>query len=370
MSIGIFLGTLGTRAGGCETYEHSLLSGISKYDRTTPYDIFFLNHKAKESVGQLPENFTSHVLWPDNRWMSMTLSLPILLQRMSIKVLHATYFPPYFCPVDQIAMMHSVVTYRYPELFPLPIRIRLNLLIDRIIAKANLIICVSQHDRDFIAEQFHIPDDRLAVVYHGVSPHFYPRPLADIKPTLKNLYGISAPYFIYAGKLMHIKNITRMLKAYQLCRTRLRGQMPDLVLAGRMLWIKGDDRKQLFELIEQGGVICLDHIPHQEMPLLYAGAHALLFPSLWEGFGIPIIEAMASGIPVLTSNLSSCPEVLGDAGLTVDPFDMEQIAAGIEQLVENSALRQEMTARGLARVKQFTWERTVAETLKLYAMFS
>jgi glycosyltransferase involved in cell wall biosynthesis len=141
------------------------------------------------------------------------------------------------------------------------------------------------------------------------------------------------------------------------------------VLVGNKLWMHDNDDKRLFELIQQGGVIHLGHVPHQDMPLLYSGAHALLFPSLWEGFGIPIIEAMASGIPVLTSNLSSCPEIAGDAGLIVDPYDVEQLTSGIERLAEDTEMCRQMTVRGLARAKNFTWERTVTETLEQYAKF-
>ena len=369
MSIGIFLGTIGTQAGGCETYEHALLSGISRSDRTNPYDIYFLNQKAKASAGQLPENFNSHVLWPENRWLSMTMSLPLLLWHKPVKLLHATYFPPYFCPVDLIAMMHSVVTYVLPDLYPLRIRIRLNALMDRIISEAELIICVSQHDRDFLAARFKIPDDRLAVVYHGVSSQFYPRKFDDIEPILKSKYGITAPYFIFVGKLMLAKNIIRLLEAFQVCRSRLGGNMPDLVLVGNKLWMQGDDDKRLVELMQQCGVIHLGHVPHQDMPILYSGAHALLFPSLWEGFGIPIIEALASGIPVMTSNLSSCPEIAGDAALIVDPYDLEQLVSGIERLAEDTEMCSVMRIRGLARAKNYTWERTVTETLEQYAKF-
>lgn len=370
MSIGIFLGSVGTQAGGCETYEKTLVSTLCAEDRDHPYDIFFLNERAKSNLGPLPENFTSHVLSPDNRWVSMTLSLPTkLLLANRIKVLHATYFPPYFCPTDLIAMMHSVVTYVLPELYPVAIRLRLQALMNRIIKQANIIVCVSQHDRDFLASRFGIPDERLVVIYHGVDSVFHPRSPLETGPELKRKYSITKPYFIYVGKLMRAKNILRTLEAFQVFRNRHPNTPIEMVLVGRRLWMEGEDANQLDQLIGAGGVKELGHVPHEDLPLLYAGAHALVFPSYWEGFGIPIIEAMASGIPILTSNISSCPEVASDAALLVDPFDLEEIVHNMERLTEDTALCHTLTTKGLARAKEFTWDRAAAQTLDLYGRF-
>jgi len=369
MSIGIFLGTVGTQAGGCETYEKILLSTLAATDRDTPYDVYFLNKLAQASIGPLPANFVSHVLWPDSRWVSMSLSLPAALRNSRVGLLHATYFPPYFCPVPFIGMMHSVVTYVMPEFYPPPIRLRLNALIDRIVKKARFIICVSKHDRDFIADRFGLDDDRLGVVYHGVGDQFRPRPATETASLLKNKYGISSPYFFFAGKLMHAKNIFRILEAFQLFRSRQPGTPMEFVLAGRRLWINGSEKIRLDRLVALGGVRELGHVSHEDLPLLYAGAHSLVFPSYWEGFGIPIIEAMASGTPVLTSNLSSCPEVAGGAALLVDPFDLEAITHQMERLAEDATLCRTLAAQGLEQARQFTWANAMEQTRQVYRRF-
>jgi glycosyltransferase involved in cell wall biosynthesis len=178
-------------------------------------------------------------------------------------------------------------------------------------------------------------------------------------------YGIRAPYLLHVGRIERKKNLCRTLEAFARVRTQ-HARRIRVVLAGT----PGPGGEEVFEAIERLGlseaVRLTGYVRQEDLPALYAGAMVFLFPSLYEGYGMPVLEAMACGTPVLTSNVTSLPEVAGDAALQVDPLDIESIAQGILKLVEDPQRRDEYIRKGLGRVKAFTWERTARETLAVY----
>lgn len=363
--IALFLGTLGTKAGGMETYETHFIRALAAQDQAGSYHVYCLRKEAKEMLGIDQPNFKFTILPARVRAVDIGICMPLLMAFSKAALLHPTYIPPAFCPRPYVYTVHSSVTWVHPEFYPPWIRWRLNTLQEKGIRNGRVLLCVSEHVKNFMMDYFGIAEERLAVVYHGVSPAFKLRDRNEVKRKLEEGHGIDYPYFLYSGKLTENKNIVRLLKAFEQFRYETKSNMR-LVLAGRRLWSEGELDRELDSAIARGNVVELGHLRHEELPYLYNGAEGLVFPSLWEGFGLPILEAYASGVPVLTSNHSSLPEVAAGHALLVDSNSVESIAAGMHQLASDSSRRKQMISGGLKRASEFTWERTARQTRAAY----
>ena len=228
---------------------------------------------------------------------------------------------------------------------------------------ADRIIAISQTTKDDIVAHLAVDPARVAVVPLAVDPSFRPMPCAAIEAALTPLGLTPGGYLLFLGTLEPRKNLGRLLDAM----VKLGDDVGPLVLAGADGWGNDELRQRIDELSRQGRVRGLGYVPDPLRAPLLAGARAFVFPSLYEGFGLPPLEAMACGTPVVTSNVSALPEVVGDAALTVDPFDVEALGGAIRRLWDDEALRGELRARGLARARPFTWEVTARLTLDVYA---
>ncbi len=230
-----------------------------------------------------------------------------------------------------------------------------------IMARADRIIADSEYTKADILRFYSLPEERIDVVPLGVEGPVRASGDEEIRAALLR-YGIRAPYLLHVGRIESKKNLCRTLEAFSGIKKRLTDPVR-IVLAGT----PGPGGEEVFEAIEKFGlsedVHSTGYVRHEDLPDLYAGAMVFLFPSLYEGFGMPSLEAMACGTPVLTSNVTSLPEVAGDAAVQVDPLDVESIAQGILRLVEEPQLREQYIRKGLERVKEFTWERTAREPL-------
>jgi glycosyltransferase involved in cell wall biosynthesis len=362
---GVFVVMAGRNAGGPETYEHSLIRSLVALDRDNEYHIFCLSHTAANSFGLSQENVRYHVLWPEVRWVNIPISLPVALLAGNVDILHATYVPPPFCPVRYVFTMLDVSMFTHPEFYPPAVRLRLKRLVLRGLKQARLVICISQYTRNMVVEALRVPSERLVTIHLGVHDRFRPVPPERVRPLIRKKYGVCDPYVLFVGSLVQRKNVARILEAFDRFRHAVSSDIK-LVLAGRRSWA-GDEVDAIIErrrLKEQ--VIQLSYVSEGDLPYLYSGAEMLVFPSLDEGFGFPVLEAMACGTPVLTSTTSSLPEVAGDAAVLVDPYSVADIASGIHRLATDSGLRESLRAKGLARAQLFRWERTARETLEAY----
>jgi alpha-1,3-rhamnosyl/mannosyltransferase len=365
MSVAIFLGAIASRAGGMETYEVQFLRALAQQDRERAYDVYCLRRQAAQMLGVDQPNFNIITLPINFRPLNVGLTMPALLAMSRARLVHPTYVPPFFCSQPYVYTIHSAVTWTHPEYYPKWIRWRLNSLQEKGIREARKLLCVSRYVRDFIASEFRVPEDRLEVVYHGVSSRFFPRPVEKVKPLLKDRYKIDYPYFLFVGKLTANKNIYRLLRAFQRFREQTRSDLR-LVLAGRRLWSKGALDAHMDRAVASGAVIEIGHVDQEDMAPLYCGSRGLVFPSLHEGFGLPVLEAFACGIPVLTSNNSSFPEVTGGHAVLVNELSVDDIADGMRRLAEDEALRAKLICEGAAWVKSFTWENAARQIRSIY----
>jgi glycosyltransferase involved in cell wall biosynthesis len=291
----------------------------------------------------------------------MQLLLPLVLRRTRPDVVHFTnYLAPVFPGVPYVVSIHDMSLSLLPQCHTLKKRLLTSSLVPTIARGARRILAPSESTRRDIVRLLGIDPARIRVIPYAASSRFCPA-AADLR-ILEARHGVRAPYFLYVGTLEPRKNLARALRAF----SRISPSLPDhsFVLAGQRGWKYEEVLAAAARL--DGRVRFLDYLTEEELPGLYAGATALVYPSLYEGFGLPVVEAMACGTPVITSRTSSLGEVAGDAARLVDPESEADIADALHALAGDAALRRELSRRGIARAAAFSWERTGRETLAVY----
>ena len=233
------------------------------------------------------------------------------------------------------------------------------------IAWADILIAVSQHTRDELIERMAVAPDRVVVIHEAPNPAcvqvYDPAVLARVRVA----YQLPPVFVLFLGSLEPRKNVLRLLRAYASLSPGLRSDV-HLVIAGGVGWKNSEVRPTVQELGLSDQVHFIGYIPEHDLPAVYSLASVFAYPSLSEGFGLPVLEAMQCGVPVLTSNVSSLPEVAGEAAVLVSPTDSEAIAHGLTCLLEQTSLQTELRERGYEQVKQFSWDRCARETLEVY----
>ncbi len=282
-----------------------------------------------------------------------------------LDVFHATnYIAPPQKKGKLILTVHDVGFARMPEAHPQSSRMFSEVL-PRQLQRADKVVVVSEFTRNELLEIFDVPVQKVQVIHNGISPDFRPIKEPAALGEIFRKYQIEQGYVLFVGKLEARKNLVGIIEAYSLFKNSSKSAHK-LVLAGSLGW-KGEEA--LGKVVEYGlekDVVHLGYVPDTDLPVLMSGAAVFLYPSLYEGFGIPTIEAMACGTPVIASNSTSLPEVVGDAGLLVDPHSPEEIAHALTDILSDAARRNRLVNKGLARAKRFSWRKMAEETLELY----
>jgi len=279
--------------------------------------------------------------------------------------------PPLSSPKPLVVTVHDLIPFLFPEYAYSPLVKLYNLLIKVAIPRARLILADSASTRKDVIGFFKVSPEKVRVVYPGIGEEFRPvRDEAALK-AVRERYRLSVNFFLYLGGFDRRKNLGLLLDAYQILRDRLRNQTPALVIAGKVPTRESPALLNPLKMVRERGlesaVEFTGWIAEEDKPALYSQAEAFLFPSLYEGFGFPPLEAMACGCPVLASRSSSLPEVLGEAAILLDPSSPEDWAEGMERVVKEPGLAQSLRERGVERARVFTWEaaaRSVLSTLE------
>jgi glycosyltransferase involved in cell wall biosynthesis len=233
--------------------------------------------------------------------------------------------------------------------------------------RAAQIITLSDYSKSDIMQTYGIASERITVTPAAAPPSF--APVTDEKELalVRDLYGIEGDYILSVGSIQPRKNLSRLISAYsRLRRNRSGDKLPQLVLVGKCAWLF-DEILQTIEALKIGrSVILTGYVPEAHLPALYSGAVCFVYPSYFEGFGLPPLEAMKCGTPVIVGNKTSLPEVVGDAAFLVDPFNVDEIAHAMEQVLKDSSLRSQLRAKGLERSKLFDWQDTARKTVAVY----
>jgi alpha-1,3-rhamnosyl/mannosyltransferase len=301
------------------------------------------------------------------RRLREALRVPATLEALvgPVDVFHATNFLLTH-PVDRakrVVTFHDLTVLLFPQWHPAKRLREMRSGLPVSAAVADRIIAVSQATKDDVVKHLAVDPARVAVVPLAVDASFRPLPPAEVKTALAPLGLAPGEYWLFLGTREPRKNLGRLLDAV----VALGADVGTLVLAGADGWGTDELRPRIAELARPGRVRPLGYVAEALRPALLAGARVFVYPSLYEGFGLPPLEAMACGTPVITSNVSALPETVGDAALLIDPLDVDALADAIRRLWDDEGLRADLRARGLMRAREFSWERTARLTLAAYA---
>jgi len=379
MRIGIDITPLqnGHRQRGVGTYARQLLTGLAKVDKTNNYLLF--GYPGIKPEVPSDNRFTliqsgpsrKNNLWTKFKWHQLTL--PSLVRRYNVDLVHllvqsAEFNLPIQKSARTVVTVHDLKGMLFPDFFLNDFRKRAsyNLMIN-ISKRANHIITDSNSSKRDIIKMLPSSPNKITVVPLAADPAFYKTVnkdnTADTITVLKK-YNLETGYILFVGAIEPSKNIQALLEAYQ--RLDHYQQLPELVLVG----IKDPNYffnlRYKYEHLFSTSVRCLDFVPAEDLPALYRAARLFVYPSLYEGFGLPVLEAMASGTPVITSNTSSLPEMAGNGAVLVDASDPSLLSIHIHKLLNNADARRKLTAKGLAQARNFSWERCARQTLAVY----
>lgn len=236
---------------------------------------------------------------------------------------------------------------------------------DLIKNRADAIIAISNHTKMDCIKYLGIPEEKIRVIYEAADEIFKPEKIKEeMKNHLKDKYGIEFPFILSVGTLEKRKNLPNVLKAFY--RLKKTGNHHKLVIVGKIGWKYNKIFSTMEELDLKKDVIFTGYVPDEDLVKIYNAADLFVFPSIYEGFGLPPLEAMACGCPVITSNTSSLPEVVGDAGVTVDPYDDKALADEMHRILSNDGFKTELSKKSLERAELFSWRQTAKETWNVY----
>lgn len=294
-------------------------------------------------------------------------SLAFLWQTHALKnyLLHSPNYIllPFHGP--SVTTIHDLSYLHYPQHHPRERIMFMEQQMPRTLCQATAIICDSVFVQREITDILGVPAEKVFTVPLGADTAFRPYAPTELRSVLERYQLAETPYLLIVATLEPRKNLLRTVMAYHRLPAQLRDRYP-LVLIGASGWLTEELQQHLEPLERVGQIRRLGYVTQGDLPLLYAGAFAFAYPSLYEGFGLPVLEAMACGVPTLTSDRSSLPEVAGDAALLVNPDDIDAIVAGLERLLTDTDWRSLAIERGLQRAKQFSWERCVEDTIAVY----
>jgi glycosyltransferase involved in cell wall biosynthesis len=360
--------SVGAGLAGNETYAGALVEALAEVDRENRYTVYVTRQTAFERFeGRWPHVRVQRTP-PHTPLVRVPFTLPAELRRRPRPdLLHVQYTAPPLAPCPVVATIHDLSFEHLPETFKRRSRMQLRLTVRRTARRAAHVIAPSEFTRRDLIETYGLDPARVTAIPLAAAPHF--RPVDDRREVerVRRRYRLGGEYVLAVGSIQPRKNLPRLVRAYSLLRReRGRSNLPQLVLAGKQAWLYGETLEAIEEEGVGGSVILTGYVSEADLPALYTGALCFVYPSYFEGFGLPPLEAMSCGAPVLTGNLTSLPEVVGDAGLAVDPFDTGALAGALARLIDDDALRASLRARGLQRARSFDWRDTARMTLQVY----
>src|SRR5215204_1288353 len=353
---------------GIGTYVRNLLRQLGRQDDKHDY-VVLCREQDWDTVEECGPRFQPVIEAAGAYSIAEQFALPLALRREKADLFHAPHYVlPMLTPCRSVVTIHDCIHLRFPQYLPS----KLGYAYARgqmwsATHQAARVMTVSEASKRDILRYFRVPESRIDVIYNAIDERFWAEPDAEHIERVRERYRLTAPFVLYAGNIKPHKNLERLIEAFNLLRT----DRPDL--ADVELLIIGDEiskyatlRRAVHRHKLHKHVRFFGFVPDQTLAALYRLAKVFVFPSLYEGFGLPPLEAMASGTPVITSNVSSLPEVVGDAALMIDPYEPAAIADAMRRVLTDAVLRADLRARGLARAREFSWERSIKRVREIY----
>ncbi|HIQ00922.1 MAG TPA: glycosyltransferase family 1 protein [Anaerolineales bacterium] len=363
MRIGIDARILAYRRGGIAGYVSRLLPALASLDLETDYRV--LRSWRDRARGEAGANFHRGTLWTPCHHRLERWTLGVEVTRFRLDLLHSPDFiPPAFGACRFVITVHDLNFLYYPQFLTADSRRYYNRQIRWAVRRANHILADSEATRADLIRLLEVPPEKVTTVHLAADPAFRPLPASRVETALAR-YGLRRGYLLFVGTLEPRKNLPGLLTAYRILLDRGETDAPLVIVGGRG-WLYDEVFARVEELGLTGRVRFLPNIPDTDLPALYNGAVLLTTPSFYEGFGLPALEAMACGTPVVVSNQGSLPEVVGEAGVQVDPEEPEAIAEGLAAVLGQPDLQARLREAGPARAGRFTWEETARRTLAVY----
>lgn len=350
------------RGAGANSYIYHLLCHLDKMDGQYHYTAFLSDRRFTTGGGMALYFARWPIYKPVARVMWEQIAQPWVLHQKRIDLLHGLAFvTPLLSPCPTVVTIFDLSFLRFPESFRRANRAYLRLFTPLSARRAQRVIAISEHTKRDVVHLLGVPAEKVEVIYCGVEPEFYPRSRAEVQ-AFRQQKGLPERFVLFVGTLEPRKNVRRLIEAY----AQIRDLGVKLVIVGGKGWLYGD----IFASVERLGlsseVLFAGYVPAEELPLWYNAAELFVFPSLYEGFGLPPLEAMACGTPVVSSNAASLPEVIGEAGLLVAPQDAEGLTEAMRRVLGDQSLREQLRERGLRQARQFSWEKAAQQTITVY----
>ncbi len=364
MLVGFEASSLRGCKSGVGYYTENLLGSIMRVAPEHDY-VLFSNREMNGTWQRLGSERLYDRRYFPVRALWMQAILPVALRDVRPDVCHFTnYLAPLSCDCPQIVTIYDMTVFITPRYHDFKKLVLDRTLIPRVAKRADAIITVSNSARYDILRHLKVPREKVKVIMGAVSSHF--RPVIDQAQldSVKSKYGLRQPFILYVGTIEPRKNLTRLIQAF--ADLKKSGLPHKLVIVGQSGWHVGPIFAEVERLLLSKDVIFTGYVPFEDLPALYSLCETMAFPSLYEGFGLPVLEAMACGAAVVTSRSSSLIEVAGDAALLVNPLSVDEIADSLRRLHQDPDLRAELREHGIARASNFTWEAAARSTLDLY----
>lgn len=335
------------------------LRNLSKIDKENTYKIF-LPTSPTSDMPEESENWKYEIVRSKRLWTIMGLSRQLRKEKTLDVIFTPTHYSPFFAPCPQVISILDLSYKKYPELFNKKDLYQLALWGKHSVKKASRIITISQSSKDDIIQEYGVAAHKVAVAHLGIKESLQ---MGMKESDLLEKYKVSSPYVLFVGTIQPRKNVKRLIQAF----AKVSVNNPDLklVIIGKKGW-------QFEETLEEPGklgisekVTFLHDVPDSDLGSFYKYADVFVLPSLYEGFGLPVLEAMKYKCPVITSNISSLPEAGGDAALYINPKETDDIAEKIEKVIADKNLREKMIKKGEEQVKKFSWEKSAEEVLQV-----
>lgn len=355
------------RGTGIGTYTHQLISSLSKVDFNNDYLVF---SPENSSLNDLGNNFKIERLksnLKDNFWDEV--SVPNILENKNMELYHV--------PQNGVGLseninclraitLHDIIPLRMPETVSDRYLRIFNEELPKMLKNCEGIITVSEFSKEDISKEFNFPKDKIYVTHLAAEDIYKPMDKFICKNLLKNKYNINDDFILYVGGFSPRKNIIGLIEAFSLIHPSKR-KNKKLVITGKKGLSYSKYQKRADDLKISDDVIFTDFIPLEDLPLFYNCADVLVYPSFYEGFGLPPLEAMACGTPVIASNVTSLPEVCYNSALLINPYNIDELSSLIEQVINDNNLSLSLTNKSLSRSKNFSWNNTAKKTINAYA---
>jgi glycosyltransferase involved in cell wall biosynthesis len=351
---------------GIGTYIRNLLRHLARLDRDTEY-VLLARPEDFETLGGLGENFRSVSETSSNYSIAEQITIPWALRREGVGLFHAPHYvlPP-LVSCKSVVTIHDCIHLMFPQYLPnrlAPAYARASIVLAA--KRATRVLTVSESSKRDILRFVDVPADKIDVIHNAYDARFGVEPREEDVVRVRERYQLHDEFVLYAGNVKPHKNLGRLIEAFHLVRNRGLHHLK-LVLIGDEISKYAALRRAVHQHQLHKYVRFLGYLPEETLAVMYRLAGVFVFPSLYEGFGLPPLEAMASGTPVVTSNVSSLPEVAGDAALLVDPYDPSAIADAIHTVLTDEVVRRDLRGKGLARARQFSWEASARRVHEIY----